>query len=67
MPFCENNFDFQILIKTEAGNQYAYCGYQDSGDGIPTIPRNFIATHWDGYNSGSQTFNGAWQKTSTEH
>ena len=67
MPFCENNFDFQILIKTEAGNQYAYCGYQASGDAIPARQRNFIATHWDGYNSGSQTFDGAWQKTSTEH
>lgn len=60
MPFCDSNFDFQILIRTEAGKERAYCGYQESDTTVPSQTRNFIAVHYDGTNDDVKNFAGAW-------
>ena len=63
MPYCDNVFDFSILIYTEAGVSRSYCGYQYASD--PETPdtriRNFISPHDDGKNKDSAlSFTNVW-------
>ena len=63
MPYCDNVFDFSILIYTEAGVSRSYCGYQYASDSETpdTRIRNFISPHDDGKNKDSAlSFTNVW-------